>query len=118
MTRTEAKAAREAARQHGEKHYVGLPCRRGHDGLRLVSGPQRCVACRKGEGANYYAKSREKHADRHAAYRKANLEKVRERGRAYREANAEKISEKARERYESNPEKVRERARKHYEVNP
>jgi hypothetical protein len=46
MNRYEAGRNKQEAFLKGEKHYMGLPCRYGHDGLRRVSNTD-CVKCRK-----------------------------------------------------------------------
>lgn len=100
VTRAEAKARRDAAREAGEKfYYSGRPCRKGHFSDHYVSTGD-CVICVAARGKE-----------------NRDPEKEREYQRAYREANAERISAQKAERRINDRENVLARERAYYHAN-
>lgn len=92
-----------------QKHYWGNPCKRGHDGMRYMSGD--CVHCSV-ERANGWRKSNPgKRAQISKDYRKRNPDQCREQSRRWRNANPDKAHEKQRRYCNKHPERVKRKNR-------
>lgn len=100
VTRAEAKARRDAAREAGEKfYYSGRPCRKGHFSDHYVSTGD-CVICVAARGKELYAKQ--------------DPEQRREYFRSYVEKNADRVKKRRAEYFERNREEINAKLRAHY----
>ena len=105
----ESVSPRDQARQAGLKFYLGVPCKRGHEGQRYVA-TKACVTCsneryklnperQKAAQSAYYAANKTKCRQATAKYRSANSERCKQAEANYRKNNTAAILAKNAKRH-------------------
>lgn len=91
------------------KHYLGNPCKYGHEGIRYVKTNE-CLQCAK----LYYINNRDKLLEREREYRNKHPERRAEIERKWRIKNPAKAKQRGLNYYRNNKEQVQKRTANNY----
>jgi hypothetical protein len=95
-----------------DKMFHGKPCKRGHAGIRYLSGRNDCVECALMRAKDWSIKNHEKRLKIVDEWQKANPEKVKATKAKWDERNIESVRARQKKWWNANPEKAKEFSKK------